>query len=199
LEIAVHNGIKCGRPVLVYNACKFMTVVSPKNSSFRFHFMDGLTFSDSTLRDTGTCACGLPSCAVCFLLRSPRSDNQHSILSIPATPDPWDGATFHPSESHVTVEHKKANGPVMISLEEATRAVGVREVSLATALDLDGHSGIRRLPFPAPLQTETASRSKAIERSYAHGYVSRSPEGGQSYSRNSYQSYQSNNRSISPK
>ena len=162
--------------------------------------MDGQILSNSPLRDDGTCTCGLPSCAVCFLLRSPRSDNQHSILSIPATPDPWDGSVFHPSESHVAIENSRLPPPVMISLEEATRAPGVREVSLARALDLDGHMGIRRLPFPAPLQTDSTTRSKVNERPYPQGYSWNSPsEKERGNPRNNYQSYRSINRPNSPK
>ncbi len=151
------------------------------------------------LHDTGTCTCGLPSCAICFLLRSPMGDNQHSILSIPATPDPWDGAIFHPRDSPELSELDTKPGPVLISLEEATRPVGVREVSLASALDFGNSRGIRSLPFPAG-QSHTppisSTHSKVSER-----YIdrSRSPQEKFSHSpRKDNRNYRSSTRPISP-
>jgi hypothetical protein len=142
-------------------------------SCLGFVFMDAKGQNDLSLHELGTCTCGLPSCAICFLLRSPIIDNTHSILSIPATPDPWDGALFHTTESVESSIHDSPRRPVMISLEEATRDIGVREVCLVDALGLGTTSGIRSLPFPASLHhprgTQGATRFKASEQQQRQG------------------------------
>jgi len=156
------------------------------------------------VHDTGTCTCGLPSCAVCFLLRSPVSDNPHSILSIPATPDPWDGSVFHPRDAPEFPDMDTKHGPVMISLEEATRAVGVREVSLASALNFEESQGIRSLPFPAgqsrspPMNQPPHSK---VNRQH-DPYISRSrspPETVTNLAHRDNHNYRSSTRPISPR
>lgn len=159
--------------------------------------------SDRMLHDTGTCTCGLPSCAVCFLLRSPVADNQHSILSIPATPDPWDGAIFHPRDSPEISDLDHKSGPVMISLEEATRAVGVREVSLAAALDFGSSRGVRSLPFPSG-QSKSPTMNESAYSKVNDRYIERSrspPEKAVDVDayRKRNQNYQSSTKPISPR
>lgn len=91
---------------------------------------------------------------------TPVSDGEYSILSIPATPDPWENneptALVHdgPNQSY-SGSAITSVPPVTLLIADAT--VTKRErVSLVDALNFDRYN-TRRLPFPSSQQVFTSS------------------------------------------
>jgi hypothetical protein len=121
-----------------------------------------------------SCACDLSPRSTCTLSALPAHED-HSILSIPQTPDPWEGIMFT-FEALQLQESRPTESPVPILLAEANRKRGqVREVSLVKELNIQNPQSVRSLPFPSAHnpngQTPNKPRKMGTNTPSNHGHT----------------------------
>ena len=125
--------------------------------------MDKIRLSEG-LHTLAVCSCNGRACGLCQIAESPGG------ISIPATPDPWEGYTLG---HRVVQQSASALHPILISLANATLPISEpKRVSLIDALDFDNAHSFRKLPFPSTQENRrNGSQFNGKHSSYQrHGY-----------------------------